>query len=135
MFTLTLVTPEKKVFVDLSVTELLVKGFCGEMNILPGHAPLITTLKPGVLSFKTEKNDHFRKVALGGGYCEVTPQGVNVLADTAELAEQIDKSKAKKDLQEAQKRLCEAGLAPEEYTRLQDKIEKAKTRLHLKGEV
>ena len=132
MFTLTLVTPEKKVFIDLPITGLLIKGFCGEMNILPGHAPLITTLKPGILSFKTQKNSQIQKVALGGGYCEVTPQGVSVLADTAELAEQIDENRAKHELEEAQKRLCTAGLAPEEYTRFQDKVEKAKSRLDLK---
>ena len=52
MFTLNLVTPEKKLVTDLEVEEVIVPGFKGQLDILPGHAPLMTTLGTGVLRYR-----------------------------------------------------------------------------------
>ena len=131
MFTLTLVTPEKKILVDAEVDEVIVNGSRGGLDILPGHAPLMTTLQPGVLRFKPKNSSKYTKAALSWGYCEVNPKGINILAETCEMPQEIDSQRAKLALETASKRLKEAGLAPEEYMNLQKKIDKAQVRISL----
>ncbi|RME18337.1 MAG: ATP synthase F1 subunit epsilon [Bdellovibrio sp.] len=131
MLKLTLVTPEKKVFSDKEVEEVIVPGEKGELDILPGHAPLITTLKAGILRYRLKGSTEFNKAAISWGYCEVYPEGINLLADTIELPEEIDKDRAKKAYAEAEKRLQQAGLIMDEYIRAQRKLEKERARLEL----
>ncbi|MCB0341519.1 MAG: ATP synthase F1 subunit epsilon [Pseudobdellovibrionaceae bacterium] len=131
MFTLTLVTPEKKLITNLEVDEVLVPGFRGELNILPGHAPLMTTLHAGILRYRKKGATDFGKASISWGYCEVNPTGIKVLADTAELPSEIDKHRAEKAFKEAQDRLMMANIPVEEMTRLQRKIQRAQARLEL----
>ncbi len=95
---LTLVTPEKTVLDSVAVEEVLVPGTKGEMGILPGHAPLVSTLGRGLLKYRagspTEKagsptdrqktTNPFQEVAVSWGYLEVQPDKVIVLAESAE---------------------------------------------------
>ena len=81
-FNLSIVTPEKKIFIDQPVTSVVLKAYEGEMNILPQHAPLMSILKPGLLRFKKPGSSKWHSLKVGGGYCELNPKGVNVLADT-----------------------------------------------------
>ena len=84
MLQLTVVTPEKKFVTDLEVEEVLVPGFRGELNILPGHSPLLTTLSTGVLMYREKSSDTFVKLSVSWGYCEVNPTKILVLAETVE---------------------------------------------------
>ena len=79
-------------------------GKSGELGILPGHAPLITTLTIGEISYRQGTNTHY--LAVAWGFAEVLPNKVTILADTAERAEEIDVKRA----QEAKAR-AEAALA------------------------
>ena len=88
---LEVVTVEKLVYSD-DVDEVIAPGTEGELGILPHHAPLITMLEPGVLIIKAGGQDV--ELALSGGYMEVRPDRVIVLADAAERAEEIDVSRA-----------------------------------------
>ncbi len=90
MFLLNLFTPEKKLVQNLEVDEVFVVGDKGELDILPGHAPLMTTLQPGILRYRRKGEAKYMSVAVSWGYCQVSPQGVKVLAETAETAEEID---------------------------------------------
>lgn len=129
MFKLNFVTPEKKLLTDEIVEEVIVPAFMGELDIYPGHAPLMTTLSTGILKYKVKGQTGFTTAAVSWGYCQVHPHGVNILAETAETAEEIDPDRAKKSLEVAKKRLNEAGLTSDDFIELQRKIKKAQTRI------
>jgi len=106
MFTLTLVTPTKKIVEDAELKEVYVPAFRGELEILPGHAPLVTTLHAGVLKYKLAAGGELKSYAISWGYCEVTAAGqVTVLAETAEAPEEIDVTKAQASRDEALQKL------------------------------
>src|SRR5690348_13158732 len=87
-----LVTPDRVVMQEDDVSIVVAPGTDGELGILPRHAPLITTLKPGELKVRREGEETL--LAVTGGFMEVTPDGVLVLADAAERAEEIDLARA-----------------------------------------
>ncbi len=89
MFKLNFATPEKKIVTDQELEEISLPAFRGELNILPGHSPLMTTLEAGILSYKL-KSGQTQKIAIGWGYCQVSPEGVNVLAENAHEASEVD---------------------------------------------
>lgn len=103
MLKLTVVTPEKKLITDVEVDDLLVPGFRGELNILPGHAPLMTTLSTGVVQFKRKGSNITERVAVSWGYCEVANDVVNILAETAETPTEIDLSRAENAFKSSEK--------------------------------
>ena len=96
---LELVTPERRL-VQAEVESVTAPGELGEFGVLPGHRPLLTLLKAGVLSFV--KNGAAERVAISGGYAEVSEQGVKVLAESAELSAEIDAAEAEKTLAQAE---------------------------------
>ena len=86
---LTLVTPGKRIVLGEEVSEITLPAFMGELNILPGHQPLITTLTPGVIRYKLKDGIEVA-ASISWGYCNISPEGVNVLAETVESANDID---------------------------------------------
>jgi F-type H+-transporting ATPase subunit epsilon len=134
MFKLTLVTPQKKLLTDVEVDEVIVPAFRGQLDILPGHAPLMSTLTAGVFKVRLKGETQFKSAAISWGYCEVTEHGVNVLADTAEWPEELDKKRADEQYKIAETRLQDAGLTPDEYTLTQKKLMKEQARLELFGD-
>lgn len=105
MLKLTVVTPEKKLVTDVEVEDILIPAFAGELNILPGHAPLMTTLETGVVQFKRKGSTVTERVAVSWGYCEVANDVVNVLAETAESPSEIDLSRAESAFKKSEKAL------------------------------
>jgi F-type H+-transporting ATPase subunit epsilon len=99
---LDVVTPEKLVFSGL-VDYVSVPGVDGELGILPHHCPLITMLQPGELRIRKE-NDEV-SVAVGGGYLEVRPDRIIILADIAERDDSIDEQKAEEAKRQAERTL------------------------------
>ena len=83
-----LVSPEKVLF-DSQVVQVDVPGSEGYFGVLAGHAPLITTLRPGVLVIYGEGGEQLR-VVVNGGFAEVGPSGLTVLADTAVPIDEFD---------------------------------------------
>ncbi|WP_428031958.1 F0F1 ATP synthase subunit epsilon [Ancylobacter sp.] len=79
-FPFELVSPERLVYSG-AVTEVIVPGTEGEFGILAGHAPFVSTLKPGVLTIKGD--GAAKKLFVRGGFAEANPQGLTVLAETA----------------------------------------------------
>lgn len=131
MFTLTLVTPEKKLLSGVEITEVIVPAYKGQLDILPGHAPLMTTLSAGVLQVFVKGESAPRKAAISWGYLQVNPKGVSILAETAEWAGELDRSRAEENYQKAEKRLQEAGLGPDEYALTRKRALKEKARLEV----
>lgn len=100
--TLEMVTPYKKVL-SQEVDEITAPGTLGELGLLPGHTPLLTTLKIGDLSYK-QGGKQFH-VAVNWGYLEIGDDKVTVLVDTAEAADEIDLERAKAALGRAEEAL------------------------------
>jgi F-type H+-transporting ATPase subunit epsilon len=99
-----IVTAEREVFTD-EVDVVIAPGIEGEMAILPHHAPLLTTLGYGEL--RTRKGAQEQSFAIGGGFLEVRPDRVVVLADMAERAEEIDTARAAEARRRAEQRLAQ----------------------------
>ncbi len=133
MFTLTLVTPEKKLVAGQEIEELFIPGFKGELNIHPGHAPLMTTLETGVLRYRLKGDAKVYPVAIRWGYAQVNPNGVSVLAETAERPDEIDVERVKTTLKAAESRLAGQNEAPEHIEKLQRKVHRARVRLEVAG--
>ncbi len=95
---LQVVTPERHVLSE-QVESVEMPGKDGYLGILPGHAPLLTEMGLGILTYR--KGSEIRSLTVMGGYAEVLPNRVIVLADAAERAEEIDRSRAQAALDRA----------------------------------
>ncbi len=102
---LDIVTPERLVYSD-EVDEVIVPGSQGELGILPHHAPLLTTLGLGELRIR--KGGTEESFAIVGGFLQVRPDRAVVMAETADMAAEIDLERAEQARREAEKAL-EAG--------------------------
>ena len=127
-FRLAIVTPARA-FVETDADSVVAPGSEGELGLLPGHAPLLATLKPGVVRYTG--GGRTTRVAIGGGLVEVTQERVTVLAASAEAPEQINPAEAEERRTRAAAALSEAGYAapPEELARLQEELERAQARV------
>jgi F-type H+-transporting ATPase subunit epsilon len=129
MLKLEIVTPEKKVF-DETVESVTVPTATGEAGILPNHAPLISALKPGILSF-TNKGT-VEKLAVAGGFVEVSGNQVSVMTDTAESAADVNVEQAKAEREAAEKALAALSTASIEETEAErERLAGANVRLQL----
>lgn len=97
-----IVTAEKVVFSD-EVDVLVAPGVQGQLGVLPHHTPLMTTLEPGELVMRKSGQEFV--LAISGGFLEVRPDRIIVLADAAERAEEIDISRAEAAKKRAEERL------------------------------
>jgi len=129
MIKLEIVTPEKKVF-DETVDSVTVPTATGEVGILPNHAPLISSLKSGILSY-SEKGVS-EKMVVSGGFVEVSTNKVSVLTDVAEKADEIDTEAARAERDAAQKVLGGTwNGTEEEFEAEKERLERAEARLSL----
>lgn len=99
---LEIVTPDHLVYSE-DVQRVIVRSGGGELGVLPGHAPLIAGLLPAPIRVKREENEI--RIAAGGGFIEVQPQKITILATSAELPEEIDVDRAMRARERALKRL------------------------------
>jgi len=98
------VTPEKVVF-SADIDYVVVPAALGYLGVLPNHAPLVTALDIGVIKFKQEGKT--KKMAISGGFMEVINNKAVVLADTAEMGEKINLSRAEEAKERARMRITE----------------------------
>jgi F-type H+-transporting ATPase subunit epsilon len=124
-FQLEVVTPDKLVVKD-SAEEMQIPGKNGYMGILPGHAPLISELGVGQISYRNGNETHYLCVAWG--FAEVLPDKVTILAETAERGEDVDCERAQKAKDRAEKRLA-SGDPEVDVERAQNSLAKANNRL------
>lgn len=129
---LTLVTPEKRVLIGQEVTEVTLPAFKGELNILPGHQPMMTTLVPGVIRYKLQGGKE-QAASISWGYCNISPEGINVLAEMVEAASEIDFNKAKSDIALAEQRMLTETLDDKSWKVLQENLAHSKARLKMEG--
>jgi F-type H+-transporting ATPase subunit epsilon len=126
---LEIVTPEKRLVSEV-VDEVVLPGSEGYLGVLPGHAPLLTGLAIGELVYRRGNVRHYLSIA--SGFAEVLPARVSVLAEIAERAEEIDRTRAEKARDRALGRL--RGRDPEtDFKRAQVALEKALVRIQVAG--
>jgi F-type H+-transporting ATPase subunit epsilon len=104
---LVVVTPVSQLLSE-AVSEVTLPGADGYLGVLPGHAPLITELGIGELTYKT-RSGQTGLLAIIRGFAEVLPHRVSVLAETAERPEDIDLNRAQEALKRAQERIAAGG--------------------------
>ena len=123
---LELVTPERLLLSE-EVDEVILPGYEGEFGVLPVHTQYLAILNIGVLRYR--KGSETRRIALGGGYAEVTPERVVVMADTAERAEEIDVERARRARERAEAALKELSLDDETYAKAYAALQRAMVRM------
>jgi len=128
-FQLEIVTPEKKV-VDTAATEAQIPGKNGYLGVLPGHAPLITELAVGEITFRSGAEE--QRLAVAWGFAEVLPDKVTILAETAERPQEIDVERARKAKERAEQRLT-SGDINVDVERSLEALHKAEARLQVAG--
>jgi F-type H+-transporting ATPase subunit epsilon len=124
------VTPERAIAHD-DVDEVELPGQDGFLGVLPGHAPLLAALRTGEMWYRKGNEKHFAFVA--GGFVEVVPDRVSILAQVAERAEDIDLARAEAAKRRAEERLTRPGAAitAEDLERARLSLLRAITRLDL----
>lgn len=126
-FQLEIVTPEKKV-VETAAEEIQIPGKNGYLGILAGHAPLITELSVGEITYR--ENGREQKLAIAWGFAEVLPNKVTILAETAEHPSEIDVERARQAKQRAEQRLT-SGDTSVDVERALDALQRAETRIEV----
>src|SRR5579872_5723024 len=101
-----IVTAEREVFAEDGVDMVVAPGSEGVVGILPRHAPLLTTLQPGMVRIK--RGGAEEAMAVGGGFLQVAHDQVLILADTAERADEVDEARAEEARRRARETLAEA---------------------------
>lgn len=129
-FQLEIVTPAKLVVKDVA-EEVQIPGQSGYLGILPGHAPLITELAVGVITYRAHGETHALSVAWG--FAEVLQDKVTILAESCERPEDIDAERARKAKERAEQRLKSIDTQVD-YDRAQGALQRADTRLKVAKE-
>ena len=129
-FQLEIVTPSRLLVKD-AAEEAQIPGVSGYLGILPGHAPLITELGVGEITYKASGATHTLSVAWG--FMEVLPDKVTILAEAAERPHEIDVERAQKAKDRAEQRL-KSNDVEVDYTRAEDALQRAETRLNVAKE-
>lgn len=129
-FRVEVVTPAG-VILDKEVEEVVAPGIVGEFGVLIGHTPMLTFIKPGILSYL--ENDRFTRFAVGTGFCEVLKDSVSVLVDEAYPGDQIDASAAAADVSRFEQELAalDATASAEEREQISNKLKLARAKVSL----
>jgi F-type H+-transporting ATPase subunit epsilon len=125
-----LATPAR-LLVSVEADEVVAPGTEGYFGVLPGHAAFLTTLKAGQVTYRSGQTEHH--LAVLGGFADVRPERVTILAENAERPEEIDRTRAERARQRAEMRL--QGKSPEgkdeeiDFARALEALSRALTRL------
>ena len=123
-------TPDKGEVFSKDINMLIVRSICGELGILPKHARLLTELIPHAMRIKVDGGES--QLFVGGGFMEVTPEKITILADSAESPDDIDVERAKAAYNRASERLAKKN--PDiDVERAEAALARAKARLIVKG--
>lgn len=111
LFNFELVSPERRL-ASGKVAMVVVPGVEGDFGVLPGHAPMMSTIRPGAIAiYEADSNSLTRRVFIEGGFAEVNDTGLTILAERATPVEDIDPAKVAADLAAARSAGDEAAVA------------------------
>ena len=125
---LELATPTRLV-VSEEVDEVVVPGVEGYFGVLPGHAPLLAQVGVGEVMYRAGRTE--RHLAVSGGFAEVGPDRVTVLAETAERPDELDVGRARRARERAEGRLAPRGGEDVDYPRALAALARAQSRLQV----
>lgn len=132
-FKLEVITPDRVVVSDDEVASVVAPGSEGYFGVLANHAPAMAELRIGKLTFR-RADGASDVMAIGGGFVQVFENTVSVLAESAELAKEIDVERAERAKKRAEERLA-AGGPDVDMARAEAALERALNRLHVAGRV
>jgi F-type H+-transporting ATPase subunit epsilon len=127
---LEVVTPKGAVISE-EVNIVTAPGFGGEFGVLPHHAPFLSTINIGTLSYKTD--DKTVELMVSGGFCEVSSNKITFLVESAEFGHEIDVDRAMRAKERAEKRLTEALQKKEKIDRVRAEIALQRAMARLKA--
>ncbi len=127
---LEIVTPERLVLAE-TVSSVILPGEQGYLGVLPMHAPLLTRLQVGQLEY--DADGRHVTMAVSGGFAEVLRDRVRILAETAELASEIDVDRAKRSKEKAEAALARKDLSEAEFREAEVRLKKALMRIQVHG--
>ena len=125
-FHLDIVTPDGPTFKG-EVEALVVPAWEGQLGVLPGHEAQVAVMKPGALRYSREGKDEW--LAISGGFVQIEPTKVVVLAETAELAAAIDTARAKAQAGAKQQTLSQGRMSEEQVAKIQASLLKELVRM------
>ena len=125
---LEIVTPERLAFAD-EVDSVVLPGSEGEIGVLPHHAPLVSML--GIGELRVRKGGEEESFAIVGGFVQVRPDKVVVMAETADMASEIDLEKAQEARREAERALEEAAHEPADLARARAQLQATLLRIRV----
>lgn len=123
-----IVTPDGKVY-DGEVNGVNARTIDGEIGVLPKHMPLVSPLTIGVVRLKHDETTEY--VAVAGGFIEVTPDHVTILAEAAERKDHIDYERATHAKERAEQKLEDMDESHELYHHTQSELARAQNRIHV----
>lgn len=121
-FRLTVVTRERKI-IDTDAEEAQLPASDGEIGVLPGHTPLLTTLKVGQMRYRSSGS--LSRLVLSWGFAEVLPDRVIVLAETAKLPGEMDLATAEREMREAERELAYLSSHDPQFTIVEARLEES----------
>jgi F-type H+-transporting ATPase subunit epsilon len=119
---LTVVTRERKI-VDASVDEVILPASDGELGVLPGHTPLLATLRIGPLRYRS--GSRVERLVISWGFAEVLPDRVIVLAERGFLPTEIDRAEAERDRIAAEREIADLSSHDPEFARVEARLEES----------
>ncbi|SHE96986.1 F-type H+-transporting ATPase subunit epsilon [Seinonella peptonophila] len=125
---LDIVTPERRVYSE-QVTMVIARAAEGDIGILPQHAPLVSPLKVTAVQIKTPKGE--QRVAVGGGFIEVRPDHITILAESAELPDEIDLDRAVAAKKRAEERIEQKSISEDDLVRAKVALDRANVRIEV----
>lgn len=119
---LTVVTRERKI-VDVSVDEVVLPGIDGEIGVLPGHTPLLASLRIGQLRYRN--GNTISRLVISWGFAEVLPDRVIVLAERGFLPDEVDRATAEQERMTAEKAIADLSSHDPEFLVMEGKLEES----------
>src|SRR5205085_6314951 len=119
-FHLTVVTRERKI-VETDAVEVVLPAFDGEIGVLPGHTPLLTLLKVGVMRYRSDGNP--QSLVISWGFAEILPERVIVMAETARLPQEMDAATAEAERVKLERELADLSSHDPQFAIVEGKLE------------
>ena len=129
---LIVVTRERKI-VETDVDEVELPAYDGEIGVLPGHTPLLTVLRVGIMRYRSGSS--VSMLVLSWGFAEVLPDRVIVMAETARLPAEIDPAAAEQTRREAEKELADLSSHDPEFAIVEARLEESVAMLNLRRDM
>ena len=131
--TLTVLSPNRTLISSLDVSEVIIPGAGGELQVLPGHANMVGSIETGRFSFRNEATGEETAAAVSSGFFHIREGKIRVLAETLELPTEIDVARAERAKEQAEALLTEGAPTEENFRKHELKLQRALIRQKLAG--